>query len=111
VLICLGLVIGELIYSVADLHLGEYIFTPEVFFIYILPPIMLEAGYFMPKKAFFDNIGTICTYAVLGTIFNAVAIGLSLYGSYWAGKIETYRNIFGKILLFCVIANNKLNSN
>ena len=35
---------------------------------------MLEAGYFLPKRAFFDNICTILTYAVIGTIFNALAI-------------------------------------
>ena len=46
---------------------------------------MLEAGYFMPKKAFFDNICTILTYAVIGTLFNAMAIGFTLYGAYVAG--------------------------
>ena len=49
------------------------------------PPIMLEAGYNLPKKAFFDNIGTILSYAVLGTLFNAFAIGFSLYGAYQIG--------------------------
>ena len=46
---------------------------------------MLEAGYNLPKKAFFDNLGSILTYAVIGTLFNAFAIGLSLYGAYMAG--------------------------
>lgn len=40
---------------------------------------MLEAGYFMPKDAFFNNIGTILTYAVVGTLFNAFATGVSLW--------------------------------
>jgi len=39
----------------------------------------------MPKKAFFNNIGTILTYAVIGTLFNAFAIGFTLYGAYMAG--------------------------
>ena len=46
---------------------------------------MLEAGYFMPKQAFFNNIGTILTYAVLGTLFNAFATGISIWAVNKAG--------------------------
>jgi len=91
-LICLGLIVGGIIYSVRDdmsnadfLTLAEHLFTPHTFFIIILPPIVLEAGYFMPKDAFFNNIGTILTYAVVGTLFNSFATGASLYGVYKAG--------------------------
>ena len=31
------------------------------------------------KDAFFNNIGTILTYAVVGTLFNAFATGVSLW--------------------------------
>lgn len=84
-LICLGLIAGELFYSVHEVHLGEHLFTTQRFFVFLLPPIMLDAGYFMPKRAFFNNIGTILTYAVIGTMFNAFAIGLTLYGAYLVG--------------------------
>lgn len=91
-LICLGLIVGGIIYSVRDdmnhndfLSLAEHLFTPHTFFIIILPPIVLEAGYFMPKDAFFNNIGTILTYAVVGTLINSFATGASLYGVYKAG--------------------------
>ena len=36
------------------------------------------------KDAFFNNIGTILTYAVIGTLFNSFATGLSLWGVYKA---------------------------
>ena len=38
----------------------------------------------MPKEPFFANLGTILTFAIFGTIFNTVTIGLSLYGVYQA---------------------------
>ena len=80
-LICTGLFVG----GVAALVQGsgenwaDIYFTPTIFFVIILPPIVFEAGYFMPKDAFFDNIGTILTYALVGTFFNAMAIGGSIY--------------------------------
>lgn len=52
----------------------------DIFFLYLLPPIVLDAGYFMPSRPFFENIGTILLYAVVGTIWNVFGIGFSLYG-------------------------------
>nr|XP_014350426.1 PREDICTED: sodium/hydrogen exchanger 3 [Latimeria chalumnae] len=39
----------------------------------------------MPNRLFFGNLGTILTYAVIGTIWNAATTGLSLYGIYLSG--------------------------
>ena len=36
-------------------------------------------SYFMPNRAFFDNLGTILLYAVVGTLFNIFAVGFSLF--------------------------------
>ncbi|GFQ71563.1 hypothetical protein TNCT_655841 [Trichonephila clavata] len=65
VLFYVGMVVGPL--------------TPTVFFLFMLPPIVFDAGYFMPNRLFFDNIITILVYAVIGTIWNALAIGVSLW--------------------------------
>ncbi|KHN86901.1 putative Na(+)/H(+) antiporter nhx-3 [Toxocara canis] len=51
----------------------------DLFFLYLLPPIALEAGYFLPNRPFFRNIGTITLYAVVGTLWNIVSIGVVLY--------------------------------
>lgn len=79
-LICTGLVAGGLAYLIQDdQNIADIYFTPTIFFVIILPPIVFEAGYFMPKDPFFDNLGTILTYAIFGTFFNAMAIGGSIY--------------------------------
>ncbi|XP_076353563.1 putative Na(+)/H(+) antiporter nhx-9 isoform X2 [Tachypleus tridentatus] len=45
----------------------------------MLPPIILDAGYFMPNRLFFDNMVSILVYAVIGTVWNALTIGFSLW--------------------------------
>ena len=55
-------------------------FDPEIFFYVILPPIIFHAGYSMRKKHFFENLGAILTYALLGTIISTIVIA----GIMWA---------------------------
>ena len=82
-LIVLGLVLGGIVLA-AD-HIASFSLTPTVFFFYLLPPIVLDAGYFMPNRLFFGNLGTILLYAVIGTVWNAATTGLSLYGVFLSG--------------------------
>ncbi|XP_064395116.1 sodium/hydrogen exchanger 2-like isoform X2 [Halichondria panicea] len=64
-------------------------FTPEIFFLYLLPPIVLESGYFLDIRAFFENFTTIIVFAVIGTLWNTVAIGMTLFGLYEANLLLT----------------------
>lgn len=72
-LITVGVVIGLLLYVTSSVHISPL--TPDTFFLYMLPPIILDAGYFMPNRLFFDHIGTILVFAVIGTVFNTLTIG------------------------------------
>lgn len=82
-LIVLGLVLGGIVWAAN--HIASFTLTPTVFFFYLLPPIVLDAGYFMPNRLFFSNLGTILLYAVVGTVWNAATTGLSLYGVFLSG--------------------------
>ena len=57
----------------------HYLLDPHVFFLFILPPIVFEAGYEMPRAAFLSNFMDILVYAIIGTAMNTFIIGLSLY--------------------------------
>ncbi|XP_041454531.1 probable Na(+)/H(+) antiporter nhx-9 isoform X2 [Lytechinus variegatus] len=80
---CLLIAIGFIIGALFLVNTASP-FNPElqahIFFLYLLPPIMMEAGYFMPQAAFWSNIGSILMFAVIGTLINAFTIGLSLWG-------------------------------
>ena len=62
-LIILGVLLGIALYYSEQ---KGYEMDSDVFFLYLLPPIILEAGYFMPNRDFFDNLGSILLYAVIG---------------------------------------------
>ena len=68
-----GIVIGLLLFHTNSAGVSPL--TPTTFFFYMLPPIILDAGYFMPNRLFFDHLGTILLFAVIGTIWNTVSIG------------------------------------
>ncbi|XP_034942039.1 sodium/hydrogen exchanger 3 isoform X2 [Chelonus insularis] len=76
-LIVVGVVVGVLLFHASSVHVSPL--TPDTFFLYMLPPIILDAGYFMPNRLFFDHLGTILLFAVLGTIFNTLSIGATLW--------------------------------
>lgn len=55
-------------------------FTPRLFFLILLPPVILESAYSLYDRAFADNFASILLYAVVGTLFNTFTIGPILYG-------------------------------
>lgn len=76
-LIGIGLIVGAIMHSVKEEP--PAVLSSNVFFLYMLPPIVLDSGYFMPTRPFFENIGTVLWYAVVGTLWNSIGIGLSLF--------------------------------
>jgi sodium/hydrogen exchanger 8 len=85
----IGMVIGGIArLTVDDLKLFE--FSPEVFFFFLLPPIIFEAGYSLDRKGFFQNIGAITLYAILGTMISTFTVGILCF---YAAKVGLIRDI------------------
>uniref|UniRef100_A0A1I7ZVS5 Sodium/hydrogen exchanger n=1 Tax=Steinernema glaseri TaxID=37863 RepID=A0A1I7ZVS5_9BILA len=76
--LAIGLVFGTVFHFLDPSQ--EVYLRPDWFFLYLLPPIVLDAGFFLSNKDFFPNAGTIMVYAVFGTLWNIVMIALTLYG-------------------------------
>lgn len=81
-LIVVGLLVGGLIRASSPTGIEDNapVLDSKLFFLYLLPPIILDAGYFLPIRPFTENMGTILVFAVVGTLWNAFFIGGMMYG-------------------------------
>lgn len=65
-------------------------FDPNVFYLLLLPPIIFNSGIEINMKKFSFNFITIMIFANIGTIINALVVGIMMY---WIGLSNTSRNI------------------
>ena len=78
--ILVGIVVGLYIRFASGVE-GSFAFSEQTFFLYVLPPIIFEAGYVQcNNRVFMDNVGTILVNAIVGTAFNTFAVGFAVYG-------------------------------
>nr|ABU49649.1 Na+/H+ antiporter [Salsola soda] len=52
------------------------VFSEDLFFIYLLPPIIFNAGFQVKKKQFFRNFITIILFGAIGTLVSFIIISL-----------------------------------
>uniref|UniRef100_A0A8D8FWG8 Sodium/hydrogen exchanger n=1 Tax=Culex pipiens TaxID=7175 RepID=A0A8D8FWG8_CULPI len=83
VVVFLGALIGLILNNSSMRHIAnwerEEVFSPTAFFLVLLPPIIFESGYNLHKGNFFQNIGSILVFAIIGTTISALVIGSGVY--------------------------------
>ncbi|KAK1319600.1 Sodium/hydrogen exchanger 2 [Acorus calamus] len=55
------------------------VFSDQLFFLYLLPPIIFNAGFQVKKKQFFQNFLTIMLFGVIGTLVSFCIISIGSY--------------------------------
>lgn len=79
----LGAFIGGIVKALQKAGVGNWLeaemLSPNTFFLLLLPPIIFEAGYSLHKGNFFQNIGSIMVFAVIGTTISAMFVGGGMY--------------------------------
>ncbi|CAL8107950.1 unnamed protein product [Calicophoron daubneyi] len=87
-LILIGIIFGAIVhYGVIRGPIENTVWqlTPELFFTYLLPPVVLESSYSLYNRTFSEYLGVVLLFAVLGTVFNFLIIGFAMYGLDVAG--------------------------
>ncbi|KAM7492751.1 hypothetical protein LguiA_035672 [Lonicera macranthoides] len=79
--ICVGCVAGTIILIISKGKSSHILrFDEQLFFIYLLPPIIFNAGFQVKKKQFFHNFLTIMLFGVVGVFISTAIITA---GSWW----------------------------
>ncbi|KAF5463461.1 hypothetical protein F2P56_019373 [Juglans regia] len=73
--LCSGLVV-LLVTKFENSHILT--FSEDLFFLYLLPPIIFNAGFQVKKKQFFKNFTTIFLFGVFGTMISFCIISLAI---------------------------------
>lgn len=78
--IFIGFLVGGIVKLLfANEIISDFQFQPDLFFFFLLPPIIFEAAYSVDKHSFFDNFWTISAYAFIGTILSTFVVGYCVY--------------------------------
>ncbi|XP_039824262.1 sodium/hydrogen exchanger 2-like isoform X3 [Panicum virgatum] len=76
----IGLGTGAVVlFASSGKHSRVLMFSEDLFFIYLLPPIIFNAGFQVKKKQFFRNFITITLFGVVGTLISFTIISLGRF--------------------------------
>jgi sodium/hydrogen exchanger 3 len=108
---CVGTLLGVLVRygpegedSAAFTAALKAVFTPQFFFLALLPPIIYSGGLSTKRKTFFENIGTITVMALLGTLIAALIVAGVLFAFSAGGVLEPPLTLFECFLFGSLIS-------
>lgn len=75
-----GMIVGLIIRVSPGHYIQDAVkFNSGYFFNILLPPIILNSGFELNQANFFNNIGTVLTFAIPGTFISSLVVGIILY--------------------------------
>lgn len=90
--ILLGMLVSLIIkLSGKSEEISEYfVFNNHVFFYLCLPPIIFASGFNMRRKRFFENIGYIMLFGILGTLVTFIMFTILNIAAFSTGMMWKY---------------------
>ncbi|TYH45716.1 hypothetical protein ES332_D11G284600v1 [Gossypium tomentosum] len=79
------------------------VFSEDLFFIYLLPPIIFNAGFDVKKKQFFRNFITIMLFGAVGTLISCTIISLGISNDLMETIYSTIGAIFAATDSVCTL--------